>query len=190
MKKTLLIAAMALISVCGFAQKFAHINTQELVQLCPEADAARSTMTAASQEAQETYQAMVDEFNTKYQTYQQKSSTWTQTIKESKEKELTEIQQRIQEFSQNVQMELQQREQELYAPIYEKVNNTIKDLAKKGNYIYVFDATSILYIDSAQSTDLTPEARKVLNIPADRTLESLQAELQAAAQAAQNAQQQ
>ena len=185
MKKILLIAAMALVSSFGFAQKFAHVNTTELVQLCPEADQARATMTAASQEAQDTYQAMVDEFQSKYQQYQQKSSTWTATIKESKEKELTEIQQRIQEFSQNVQMELQQREQELYAPIYEKVNNTIKDLAKKGNYIYVFDAAGILYIDPAQSTDLTPDARKVLNIPADRTLESLQQELQAQAQAQQ-----
>ena len=36
-------------------------------------------------------------------------------------------------------------------------------------------------------TDLTPEARKVLNIPEGRTLESLQAELQAQAQQTQAA---
>lgn len=185
MKKILLIAAMAFISVCSFGQKFAHVNSTELVQLCPEADAARTTMDASSQEAQETYQAMVDEFNTKYTQYQQKVNTWTQAIRESKEKELTEIQQRIQEFSQTVQMELQQQEQQLYAPIYEKVNNTIQDLAKKGGYIYVFDVNSLLYIDETQSHDLTADARKVLGIAADRTLESLQAELQAKAQAAQ-----
>ena len=181
MKKILLIAAMALVSVCGFAQKFAHVNSQELIQLCPEADQARATMTASSQEAQETYQAMVDEFNTKYQQYQSKVSTWTQAIRESKEKELTEIQQRIQEFSQTIQQELAQQEQNLYAPIYEKVNNTIQDLAKKGGYIYVFDQSSVLYLDATQSHDLTPDARKALNIPADRTLESLAAELQAQA---------
>ena len=43
----------------------------------------------------------------------------------------------------------------------------------------------MIYIDPAQAIDLTPEARKALNIPEDRTLESLQAELQAKAQAAQ-----
>ena len=179
MKKILLIAAMALVSCFGFAQKFAHVNTTELVQLCPEADQARATMTAASQAAQDTYQAMVDEFQSKYQQYQQKSATWTATIKESKEKELTEIQQRIQEFSQNVQLELQQQEQNLYTPIYEKVNNTIQDLAKKGGYIYVFEISSVLFIDEAQSTDLTPAARKIMNIPDGRTLEDLQAEMQA-----------
>lgn len=184
MKKILLIAALAFVSVCGFAQKFAHVNAQELVQLCPEADQARATMTASSQEAQETYQAMVDEFNTKYQQYQSKVSTWTQAIRESKEKELTEIQTRIQEFSQTIQQELAQQEQSLYAPIYEKVNNTIQDLAKKGGYIYVFDQGTVLYLDATQSHDLTPDARKVLNIPADRTLESLAAEIQAQQQAA------
>ena len=174
---------MALISVCGFAQKFAHVNSQELVQLCPEADKARATITTASKEAQETYQTMVDELNSKYSQYQQKGSTWTAAIRESKEKELTDIQPRIQEFSQTVQAELQQSEQELYAPIYEKVNTTIQNLAKEGGYIYVFDRSTLVYIDENQSTDLTPAARKALNIADDRTLESLQAELQAQAQA-------
>ncbi|MCQ2182335.1 MAG: OmpH family outer membrane protein [Bacteroidales bacterium] len=180
MKKVLLTAAMALVSVAMFAQpKFAHVNFSELVQLCPEADQARATIAASSNEAQETYQAMVDEFNTKYQAYQQKASTWTQAIRESKEKELTEIQQRIQEFGNSVQAELQQQEQALMAPIYEKASNVLNDLAKNGGYIYVFDISSALYVDPAQSTDLTPAARKALNIPDDRTLESLQAELQA-----------
>ena len=55
-------------------------------------------------------------------------------------------------------------------------------LAKEGGYIYVFEQGSLLYFDAAQSTDLTPAARKALNIPAGRTLESLQQELQAQGQ--------
>ncbi|MCR4860329.1 MAG: OmpH family outer membrane protein [Bacteroidales bacterium] len=185
MKKILLITATALLAATAFAQpKFAHVNTTELVQLCPEMDKARETMNTASTEAQETYQAMVDEFNSKYSTYQSKASTWTDAIRQSKEKELTEIQQRIQEFQQTVQVELQQQQEQLMQPIYTKVNETIQDLAKKGGYIFVFDSGAVLYVDATQSTDLTPEARKVLNIPADRTLESLAAELQAQQQAA------
>ena len=86
-------------------------------------------------------------------------------------------------------MELQQQEQELMQPIYEKVNNVIQDLAKKGGYIFVFDANNVLYLDATQSHDLTPDARKAMNIPADRTLEALAAELQAKQQAAAAAQQ-
>ena len=183
MKKILLIAALGLVSVAGFAQKFAHVNSQELIQLMPEMDQAREVMDASQKEALETYQSMIDEQQTKYTQYQQKAATWTQAIKESKERELTEISQRIQEFQQSIQMELQQQEQTLMAPIYEKANNTIQDLAKKGGYIYVFDISQPLYVDPAQSTDLTPAARKALGIPEGRTLEQLQAELQAKAQA-------
>jgi len=186
MKKIVLIVAAAFVAATAFAQpKFAHVNSTELVQLCPETDKARETMAAASNEAQETFNDMQAELNSKYQTYQSKSSTWTQAIRESKEKELTEIQQRLQEFTQTVQAELQQQEQQLMAPIYQKVNEVVQDLAKKGGYIYVFDVQSLLYVDDTQSHDLTPEARKVLNIPADRTLESLAAELQAQQAAAQ-----
>ena len=186
MKKILLIAATAFAAVTAFAQpKFAHVNSTELVQLCPEMDKARETMTAASNEAQETFNDMQAEFNTKYQTYQSKASTWTQAVRESKEKELTEIQQRLQEFSQSVQAELQQQEQQLMQPIYQKVNETIQELAKKGGFVFVFDVQNVLYVDAAQSTDLTGEARKMLGIPEDRTLESLAAELQAQQAAAQ-----
>ena len=189
MKKILFVAAFALMSLAAGAQaKFAHVNFSELVQLMPEADKARATMAASSNEAQETYQAMADEFNSKYQQYQQKAETWAASTRAAKEKELTDIQQRIQEFEQSVQAELQQQQQQLMAPIYQKAQETIEALAKKAGYIFVFDRSTALYIDPAQSDEITAAARKALGIPDDRTMESLQAELQAQAQQLQQAQ--
>lgn len=186
MKKILLVAAMAIVSLSVSAQnlKFAHVNYSELVQLMPEADAARAQMTAQSKEYEDTYQSMVEEFQTKLSQYQQKSSTWTATIKESKEKELTDIQNRIQEFQQTASSELQQSQNDLMAPIQQKAMDTVTKLAKEGGYVYVFEQSSLLYVDASQSTDLTPAARKALNIPEGRTIEKLQEELAAAQQAA------
>jgi len=185
MKKIFVAVAVALISTAAFSQqKFAHVNLAELVQLMPEADKAREAMAASSKEAQDTYQAMVNEFQTKYQKYQQTAANLSAATKEAKEKELTDMQTRIQEFEQSVQAELQQQEQTLMAPIYTKAQDTVNKLAKEGGYIYVFAKGSLIYIDEAQSTDLTPAARVALNIPEGRTVEALQAELQAKAQAA------
>ena len=182
MKRIIVIIAMAMLTVSAFAQqKFAHVNFSELVQLCPEADDARATMAASQKEVQATFNELVGEYNTKYEQYQSKASTWTASIRESKEKELVQIQQRIQEFQQSVDAELQQQQQSLMAPIYEKVNKTIQDLAQAGAYVYVFDVSTVIYVDATQSTDLTPEARKVLGIAEGRTLETLQEELQAQA---------
>ncbi len=180
MKKIIIIAATLLIGAGAWAQpKFAHVNFSELVQLMPESDQARATLQASTKEAQDTYQTMVDEFNNKLNVYNEKVNTWTAAIKASKEQELTDIQRRVQEFQQSIQQELSQQEQQLMAPIYQKAQDTINELAKAAGYIYVFDRSTLLYIDETQSVDLTPSARKALNIAEGRTLETLAAELQA-----------
>ena len=185
MKKILLIAAVSLIGVAASAQKFAHVNFQELVQLMPESDQARSVIQESQKNAQESYQEMMNEFQDKYTKYQQNVNNYTPATRKSKEDELTQIQQRIQEFSQNVEQELQEQQQKLMEPIYKKAQEKMTEVAKAGGYIFVFDRSSLLYVDEAQSTDITPEVRTALRIPAERTLEALQAEL--AAQAAANA---
>jgi outer membrane protein len=191
MKKIIVvIAAAALAAVAANAQsyKFAHVNFQELVQLMPEMDSARVQLDAASKEAQETLQAMAQEFDNKYSQYEQKSAEWSAAIRQSKERELSEIQSRIQDFQQSIQQELNQLQNQLMAPIYQKAQEAVTAIAKAAGYIYVFDNSQVLYVDTAQSTDITPSARESLNIPEDRTLESLQQELQAQAAAAQAAQ--
>ena len=184
MKKLFVIALAALATLTASAQQLGKVNFQELVMLMPEMDAARETMNASQKEAEETYAAMVEEYQNKATQYQQKSASWTAAIKESKEKELMDMQQRIQEFQQSISQELQQQQNQLTAPIQEKANEAVTKLAKAKGIAVLFDASQAIYFDEKLVVDLTDEARKALNIPADRTLESLQAELQAKAQAA------
>lgn len=193
MKKLMIIAAAFLfMGAAASAQglKFAHVNFNELVQLMPEMDSARVQMEASQKEIQDTYQSMIEEFNSKYAEYNEKSATWTPSVRESKEREISSIQARIQEFEQSSQQDLSQMQNALMGPIYQKAQEAVNNIAKTGGYIYVFDSSQLLYVDSAQSTDITKTAREALNIPADRTLEKLQAELQARAQASAGAVQQ
>ena len=185
MKKIALIAAAAIVSLSVSAQnlKFAHVNYTELVQLMPEADQARAAMAASSKEAEETFNEMYEEYQSKVTQYQQKAESWTAAVRQSKETEISQMQNRIQEFQQTIQQELQQQQSDLMAPIQQKAIETVEKLAKEGGYIYVFEASSMLYVDAKQSTDLTPAARRALGIKDGRTLETLQAELQAQANA-------
>ncbi len=190
MKKILMIAAMAVMSVAASAQdlKWAYVDFNEIIMLMPEMDEARATLEENQKTNEEILVAMYDEYQTKMQQYQQKAESWTPAIRESKEREIMEIQSRFEQTQQSLQVELQQLQQNLQAPIYEKAQATVTDLAKAKGIAFVFEKASLLYVDPAQGIDLTPEARTALNIPADRTLEALQAELQAAAQAAAAAQ--
>ena len=187
MKKLFVIALAALATLTASAQTFGRVNFNELVMLAPEMDSARETIAASQKEAEETYAAMVEEYQGKLNQYQQKQATWTAAIRESKERELMEIQNRIQEFQNSISQELQQQQNQLTAPIQEKVNQVVTEIAKAKGLTALFDISQAIYFDETKVVDLTAEARKALNIPADRTLESLQAELQAQAEAAQAA---
>ena len=178
MKKFFAIAAMALLTLSASAQKIARVNFSELVQLMPEADKARETMSAASKEADETYKTMVEEFQSKYQQYQQKASTWTASIKESKERELSDMQQRIQDFQQSVSQELQEQQNTLMAPIYKKAQDEVQKIAKSLGVNVLLDSTSALYFADSV-IDITADARKALGVKEGRTLEQLQQELAA-----------
>lgn len=183
MKKLFVFALAAFATLSLQAQSFGRVNFSELVALMPEMDQAREVIAASQKEAEETYSAMVEEFQSKYTQYTQKRDSWTAAIRESKERELSDMQNRIQEFQNNISQELQQQQNQLQAPIYEKANKTVQELAKAKGLIALFDSTQALYFDESKVIDLTPEARKALGIAEGRTLEALQAELQAQAQA-------
>ena len=183
MKKLFVIARAALATISASAQQIGKVNFNELVMLMPDMDAAREVMSASQKEAEETYAAMAEEFQTKYTQYQQKQATWTAAIREAKEKELADINARLQEFQQNISQELQQQQSQLMAPINEKAQKVVADIAKAKNLLVLFDASQAIYFDENLVVDITADARKALNIPEERTLESLPAELQAQAAA-------
>ena len=190
MKKIIIIAAMALVSLAATAQetKIAYVDFNEVIMLMPEMDAARATLEENEMTQNEILQSMYEEYQTKVQQYQQKAETWTAAIRQSKESELMEIQSRLEQTQQSFATEINQIQQELQAPIVEKAQNTVNELAKAKGVAVVLEKGSVIYIDPAQCVDLTPEARKALNIPEGRTLETLQAEMMAKQQAAMAAQ--
>ena len=190
MKKIIMIAAMAVMSVAAMAQdfKFGYVDFNEVIMLMPEMDEARATIEENQKTNEEILMTMYKEYETKMQQYQQNNATWTPAVREMKEKELMQLEQNLQQNQQVLQQELQQLQQQLQAPIYKKAQDTVSELAKAKGLALVFEKNSLLYLDPAQGVDLTPEARTALNIPADRTLEQLQQEMQAKAQAAAQAQ--
>ena len=187
MKKIIMIAAMAVMSVAAMAQdfKFGYVDFNEVIMLMPEMDEARATIEENQKTNEEILMTMYKEYETKMQQYQQNNATWSPAVREMKEKEIMQLEQNLQQNQQVLQQELQQLQQQLQAPIYKKAQDTVNELAKAKGLALVFEKNSLLYLDPAQGVDLTPEARTALNIPADRTLEQLQQEMQAKAQAAQ-----
>lgn len=165
--KGLMIAALFLCVAGLSAQnlKFGHINSQELMQAMPERDSAEVKMKKYGKELQDQIETLQVEFNKKYQDYLQKKATFTDAIREIKEKELSDLQQRSQEFEQTAQQDYQKQQADLMKPIVDKANATIQKVAKANGFIYVFDvSTGAVTYFSDQSVDILPLVKKELGL--------------------------
>jgi outer membrane protein len=169
MKKVLKLTLAVVMVMCStslFAQKFGRINSQEIFASMPETKTAETELQAYAQELSAQIETLQVEFNTKYQEYQKNEATWNESIKQLKNKELVDIDNRIREFQQVAQQDMMKKQEELLAPIRDKATNAINEVAKAGGYIFVYDVTTgtMAYIDVAVVTDLGPAVRAKLGI--------------------------
>jgi outer membrane protein len=119
--------------------KFGHINSSELIAAMPESDSAQAAIESLAREYELQMEEMNVELNKKYDDYINKRDSYTELIRQTKEADITEMQQRIGAFEQNAQMDLQTQQQEMLRPILERANNAVKEVAEENGFIYVFD---------------------------------------------------
>ena len=146
--------------------KSGHINSEELVSLMPERDSAIVTFQKFQNELEETFVAIQNEYQMKLTEYQQKQTTWTGIILETKQQELSQIANRLQQFEQNAQQDMSQKQNILFTPVYNKARAAIVKVGKELGLVYVFDSAGMLYIDEAQSMNLLDKVKAELKIPA------------------------
>ncbi len=162
-----IIAVLLLIGTTSFAQnfKFGHINSQELLSLMPERDSAQLILENYAKQLEGQLESMQVEYNNKVQQYLADQENYTDLIKQTKEQELTDLQERIQGFQSTAQQDIQQKEAELIQPIIDKAEKAIKEVAEEQGFTYVFDLArgTILYF-SDKSQDILPLVKAKLNI--------------------------
>jgi len=150
------------------AQKFGHIDNDQLIQALPEFDTARVQLEKFQKELVNALELMSVEFNNKREAYQKDAANLSEIVKQNKEQELSDLQGRIQEFQQNAQQQLQNKQAELFQPIVTKVDKAVKEVGKENGFIYIFDVSqskaSLLYFDETKSTNVTPLVKTKLGI--------------------------
>ncbi len=120
MKKSIVLIIAVVLSATIFAQtnlKIGHINSQELLQAMPESDSAQAKLDKAIKELQSQLEAMQAEFNNKYQDYVSKKDTYSDLIKQTKEADLQQMNQRIQQFQANAEQDVQKQRTEIFKPV-------------------------------------------------------------------------
>lgn len=146
------------------AKKFGHINSNDLLMLMPERKEAETKIQDEAKKLEQQLSAMTTEYQTKVADYQTNSATMTDLIKQTKAKEIQDLEQRIQDFQQNAQESLQKKESELLKPIIDKAKKAIEDVAKEGGYGYIFDTSAGVILYSPEGDNIMALVKKKLGL--------------------------
>lgn len=148
------------------AQKFAHINFEQLIDAMPEKEAALADLQKEYNEVKNLIEEMSVDFNKKVAEAQKVYETLSATAKQMKEQELQELQQRIQTYQLNAEQQLTTRREELLSPILDKAEAAVQKVGEREGFVYVFDVSkgSQVLFFSKSSVDIMALVKKELGI--------------------------
>ena len=104
---------------------------------------------------------MVQEFQTDYQALQAQAQEGTMSPKQQQEAaaKLQVREEEIGQFEQSMMADLQKKRGELLEPIYESINNAIKEVAEENGYTFIFDQQVLLYGQESQDVGAMVKAK-------------------------------
>lgn len=157
MKRLLVVISIVLLaSASTFAQtnaKLGYINSAELLNLMPGADTVETKLNEHRESLGKTIQTMYTEYQNKVQDYQSNVATMSQIIRQTKEKEIQDLEGRIQEFQQSADQSFQNKRAELLAPLLTRAKEAIDAVSSENGYIYIFDTSvgALLYFEKGDN---------------------------------------
>jgi outer membrane protein len=170
MKKSLRFIAVLLIlglTIPAIAQtnaKFGYIDSNELIELMPGKDSVEAKLAEYQKNLERQIEDMIIEYQNKVQDYQANLATMSDIIRQTKEKEITDLEQRIQTFQQNAELDFQNKQAELYNPLIEKAKRAISEVAEENGYTYIFDAGVGILLYYEKGDNILPMVRAKLGL--------------------------
>jgi outer membrane protein len=170
-----LVSAFILLSgTMGFAQqKIGWIDTQEIMKKLPEAVEAQTKLDGLVSQWQMEINKMQNDLQQESDDYQRRRLILPEQARIQEEQKLGDMQKKImdlrnQRFGPNG--DLAQQQNTIMRPVQEKVLQAIQDVAKDGDYDYIFDKSGqVLLMYSNPKYDLTQQVLDKLKIPSTTT---------------------
>ncbi len=168
----LLVSVLTLASVgVGFAQqKIGWVDTQEIMKQLPDAVEAQGKLDALVTQWQGEINKLQSQLQQESDDYQKRRLILPEQARIQEENKLSDLQKKIvdlrnQRFGQNG--DLYQQQNTIMRPVQEKIMRAIQDVAKAGDYDYIFDKSGqILMIYSNDKYDVTQQVLDKLKVQA------------------------
>lgn len=159
------VSLFVLTGVADAQMKIAYVNSAEILEAMPESAKVRTNLEKYYNELQSQLQTMLTEYSNKVQDYEANQASMSNLVKQSKEKEIVDMENRIQQFRANAEEEMAKKQEELLKPVLDKVQNAINAVGKEKGYTYIIDnaAGTLVYL-GADAIDASKDVKAKLNI--------------------------
>lgn len=166
MVKKILLMVLMLAPIAAYAQKFAHYDSQEIAKVYPAYLTAQTELEALGKQYEDDIMEMQKELQTKYEKYQAEVNESTPAnMRQRREAELNDLQQRIQQAYQDNQKSYQEESAKKMQPIIQKLRDAVESVLKEGSYVYAIDkSTTSVVINETISEDITAAVKAKLGI--------------------------
>ena len=145
--------------------KIGHINSQEILQQLPVSDSIQKVLASEANEMEQLYNEILKEHESNIQKFEEEKETYSEFVRNAKQKDLMENETKIQQFNQNANQQLQKRQSELFKPVYDKINGAIEKVSLANNFTYVLDlSVGAVAFYAPTSENLTPFVLKELGV--------------------------
>lgn len=165
-KKFFAIALIALAPMTAFSQKFGSINSAEIMQFMPERQAAEAELATLQDQYREEFEYMQTEYNKKVDDYKKQAETLPDNIRQRREQEIMDSEQKINEYLQNCDRMMSEKANQLQNEIVNKVLKAIQTVGEEGSFVCIFDTANgtVPYVSSTLTTDVTEAVKAKLGI--------------------------
>lgn len=154
-----------LFSVFVSAQtKVGTINTEYIVSKMPEFKEVQKGVEEYSKSLDTGLKEKYTEYQDMVKAYSEKESTYTQALKELKQKDILKLEEDIQKLRTNSAKLLQVRQDELLRPLYNKIGAEVEKIVQEEAFTHIFNENNTLIYISPEY-DITVKVMKRLNIP-------------------------
>jgi outer membrane protein len=149
--------------------KIGYTNIDFILQNIPDSKDIQSKLATEKAQYDKLLNEKIAEFQKNYEDFQKNGAAMSAVIRADKEKSLTNKQTEIQEFQQNSEAALTRKQQDLLAPVMDKIQKAIDDVAKETGYTYVFNSdagygTTPVVLVAPESDNITNLVFKKLGV--------------------------
>lgn len=167
MKKfiTVLLVLAAVISVQA-QDKIGYISSSAILELMPATKTAQETLQSFGKQKEAQLEGLQNEYQRKVEAYQTDLATMTDIVRQSREKEIAQLEVKIQEYYKTSQQQIGEKERELLNPVIKVVQDAVNKVAAAEGYTYVIDTDAgigfVIYKD--ESRDLMTKVKAELGL--------------------------